>query len=168
MSQPAQTSLRRLQDVLKRSRRLTTKQDVVSTSGNDVQFRTSWRRLIYVTLKTSNLQRLENVWFRTSWKRPIYVVLKTSYLRRLEDVCKMTSVYQRRSSVYITSKEIIFLILYCLEYSQNFNCSSLGYHLDMEFCTNQWAGLCMIGTAIMKELTTLNNNFYRIRIEERE
>ena len=71
---------------------------------------TSCRRLIYVVLKTSNLQRLEEVWFNvvlkmsalllktsdvrcfedvqftTSWRRLIYVVLKTSNLRRLEDV----------------------------------------------------------------------------------
>ena len=33
----------------------------------------------------------------------------------------------------------------------------------MEFCTNQWADLYMIGTAIMRESTTLNNKFYRIR-----
>ena len=44
--QSTQTSLRRLQDVLKSSRRLTTKQDVVMTSGK--------RRQIYDVLKTSN------------------------------------------------------------------------------------------------------------------
>ena len=27
----------------------------------------------------------------------------------------------------------------------------------MEFCTNQWTGLFMIGTSIMKELTTVTN-----------
>ena len=54
---------------------------------------------------------------------------------------------------------MIFLILRCLKYSENFNCSSLGYHLGMEFCTNQWTGLYMIGTSIMKELTTLITNF---------
>ena len=57
-TQPTQTSLRRLQDVLKRSRRLTTKQDVVTTSGK--------RRLIYDVLKTSDLRRLEDVQFTTS------------------------------------------------------------------------------------------------------
>ena len=29
----------------------------------------------------------------------------------------------------------------------------------MEFCTNQWTGLYMIGTSVMKELTTLKNKF---------
>ena len=57
-SQRTQTSLRRLQDVLKRSRRLATKQDVVTTSGK--------RRRIYDVLKTSDLRRLEDVQFRTS------------------------------------------------------------------------------------------------------
>ena len=58
LSQRTQTSLRRLQDVLKRSRRLTTKQDVITTSGK--------RRLIYDDLKTSDLRRLEDVEFTTS------------------------------------------------------------------------------------------------------
>ena len=57
-TQRTQTSLRRLQDVLKRSRRLTTKPDVVKTSGK--------RRLIYDVLKTSYLRRLEDVQFTTS------------------------------------------------------------------------------------------------------
>ena len=86
-----QTSLRRLQDVLKRSRRLTTKSDVVKTSGKSVLFTSSWRRPIYDVLKTSDLQRLKDVWFKTSWRRPIYVVLMTSNLRRLEDVWFTTS-----------------------------------------------------------------------------
>ena len=106
-----QTSLRRLQNVLKRSRRLTTKQDVVTTSGKrrriydvlkmsnydvfrtsglwrteDVWFMLSSRRPIWDILKTSGLQRLQEVWFRTSGRRPIYVVLKMYNLRRLEDV----------------------------------------------------------------------------------
>ena len=46
-TQRTQTSLRRLQDVLKRSGRLATKQDVVTTSGK--------RRRIYDILKTSDL-----------------------------------------------------------------------------------------------------------------
>ena len=51
---PADTDvLRRLHVVLRRSRRLTTKPDVVKTSGE--------RRLIYDVLRTSNLQRLEDV-----------------------------------------------------------------------------------------------------------
>ena len=76
--QSTQTSLRRLQDVLKSSRRLTTKQDVVMTSGK--------RRQIYDVLKTSNFWRFENVWFKTSSGCLIYDVLKTSDLRPLEDV----------------------------------------------------------------------------------
>ena len=57
-SQRTQTSLRRLQDVLKRSRRLTTKQDVVPTSRK--------RRLIDDVLETSDLRRLEDVELATS------------------------------------------------------------------------------------------------------
>ena len=38
----------------------------------------------------------------------------------------------------------------------------------MEFCTSQWTVLYMIGTSVMKELTTLNNKFYRVRRQERE
>ena len=37
----------------------------------------------------------------------------------------------------------------------------------MKFCTNQWTGLYMIGTSVIKEITTLNNKLYRIRGEER-
>ena len=94
-TQWTQTSFRRLQGVLKRSRRLMTKPDVVKTSGKrrliydvmktsdlrrleDVVFKTSWRRPIYFVLRTSNLRRPPDVWFTTSWRRPIYVVLKTS------------------------------------------------------------------------------------------
>ena len=57
-TQRTQTSLRRLQEVLKRSRRLTTKPDVVKTSGK--------RRLIYDVLKTSYLRRLKDVQFMMS------------------------------------------------------------------------------------------------------
>ena len=67
-----------LQDVLKTLRCLTIKQDVVTMSGKDVGFITSWRRLIYVILKTSDLRCLENVWFATSWRLQIYDVLKMS------------------------------------------------------------------------------------------
>ena len=101
--QRKQKSLRRLQDVLKMSRRLTTKQDVVTTSGkrrsiydvlktcdlrhlDDVQFRTSWRCLIYDILRTSDLRCLEDVRFTLSWRRPIHDVLKTSDLWLLVDV----------------------------------------------------------------------------------
>ena len=99
ITQPTQTSLRRLQDVLKGSRRLRTKQDVVTASGKgrriydvlktsdlrhlaDVQFATSWKRLIYDVFKTSDLRLLEDVRFTSSWKRPICDVLKTSVKRR--------------------------------------------------------------------------------------
>ena len=141
-SQPTQASLTRLQDVLIKSRRLTTKQDVVTTSGKwrriydvlktsglrlleDVQFTMSWRRLIYVVLKTSNLQRLEDVWFTTSSGRLVFNILKASDLWRLEDVLKQ----HLCSNVVATSiqrrKKWLFLILYCLKYSENFKCSSL-------------------------------------------
>ena len=63
---------------LKRSRRLTTKQDIVTMSGK--------RHRIYDVLKTSDLRRLEDLQFTTSWRRPIYVILKMSNLRRFEDV----------------------------------------------------------------------------------
>ena len=135
---PAETEVfKTLQDVLKMSRRLTTKQDVVTTSGkrrsiydvlktrdlrhlDGVQFRTSWRCLIYNILRTSDLRRLEDVHLRcledflftTSWRCLIYDFLWTSDLRRLEDVCKAMSVKQRRSGVYATSKEMFFF-LFC-------------------------------------------------------
>ena len=106
-TQQKQTSLRRLQDVLKRSWRLTTKPAVLKTSGRgslicnvlktsdlrcleDLGFTTSWRRLICDVLKTSDLRRLEDVWFTTSWRRRIYVFSKTSDLWCLEDVCLTT------------------------------------------------------------------------------
>ena len=57
-SQRTQTSLRRLQGVLKRSPHLTTKQDVVTTFGKG--------RWVYDVLKTSDLRRLEDVQFTTS------------------------------------------------------------------------------------------------------
>ena len=66
-SQRTQISLRRLQVVFKSSRRLTTKPDVVTTS---------YRRCpIYDVLKTTDLRRLKDVQFATSWKRLIYNVL---------------------------------------------------------------------------------------------
>ena len=88
--QPTQTSLRRIQDVLKRSRRLTTKQDVVWKKTSDLRrlenvwFTPSWRCPIYDLLKTSDLRRLENAQFATSWKRLIYDVLKMSDLFHLK------------------------------------------------------------------------------------
>ena len=65
-SQRTQTSSGRLQDVWKRSRRLTIKPDGFRTSGR--------RRPIYDVLKTSYLRRLEDVRFLTSWRRLIYDV----------------------------------------------------------------------------------------------
>ena len=145
----------------------------------DVWFSTSWRRLIYVILKTSNLWRLENVWFTTSSERLIYDVLKTSDLRCLEDVQFTTSWRRLIYDVFKTSvkrhlcsnvvatsiqrrKKWLFLILYCLKYSENFKCSQfkLVYRYGILYKS--------IGTSIMKALTTLNNKFYRIRGEERE
>ena len=111
-TQWTQMSLGCIQDILKRSRRLTAKPDVVKTSGKrrliynflktsylrrlkDVQFTTSRRHLIYDVLRTSDLQRLEDVSFTLSWGRPIYNVFKTSVKRR-------------RIDVYTKSKERIF------------------------------------------------------------
>ena len=54
-------SLRSLQDVLKSSRRLTTKPNDAMTSGR--------RRRIYDVLETSDLRRFEEVQFTTSRKR---------------------------------------------------------------------------------------------------
>ena len=56
--QRTQTSLRRLQDVLKSSRRLTSKPDVVRTSGK--------RHLIYDVFKTSYLRGLKDLQLTTS------------------------------------------------------------------------------------------------------
>ena len=110
-TQRTHTCLRRLQDVLKRSRRLTTKPYVLTTSGRrrliydvlktpdlcrlkDVRFTTSWRSLICDVLKTSDswclrdvgLRRLDDVLFTTCSRLLIYDVLKTSNLRHLEDL----------------------------------------------------------------------------------
>ena len=115
LSQPTQISLRRFQDVWKRSRRLTTKPDVFRASGRwrriynvlktsylrrleDVRFITSWRCLTYDVLKMSDLRRLEDVGFTSSWRRLIHNVLKTSDLWRLEDVWFTTS---RRGRIYV-------------------------------------------------------------------
>ena len=76
-SQPTQTSFGRLQDVLKRSRRLTNKQDVVTTSRKKGQ--------IYDVIKTSDLRRLKDIKFTTSWRRMVYDFLKTYDLHCLED-----------------------------------------------------------------------------------
>ena len=42
----------------------------------------SWRRLIYFVLKTSNLQRLQDVWLTTSWRN-----LKINDLEKLLYLC---------------------------------------------------------------------------------
>ena len=135
LSKRTQTSLRRLQDFLKRLRRLTTKQEVIMTSGKrrriydvlktsdlrrleDVQFTTSWRRLIYDVLRTAGFRRFEDVRFASSWRRPIYDVFKTSVKRRLCSNVVVTSIQRQ--------KKLFFLILYCLKYSENFKFSSLG------------------------------------------
>ena len=72
----------------------------------DIQYTTSWRRLIYDVLKTShlrrtediedvaNLRRIKNVWFTTSSARLIYEVLKTSNLRCFELVCRYGILYK--------------------------------------------------------------------------
>ena len=83
MSQRTQTSLRRLQDVLKRSRHLMTKQEFV-TSGR--------RRQIYDTLKTSVKQCLYS---------------------------NVVSISMQRRKIWV------FIILYCLKYSENFESSCL-------------------------------------------
>ena len=134
-TQRTQTSLRCLQDVLKRSRRLTTKPDVVKTSGKefliydvlktsylrcleDVQFTTSWRHPIYDVLRTSDIRPLQKVWFMLSWGPPIYDVFKTSVKWRLCSNGLVTSIQRQ--------KKRFFLILYYLKYSENFRCSCLG------------------------------------------
>ena len=159
-----QYSIVRLQDVLKRSLLLEKDKyvgkrhwvyDVLKTSDihclEDVQFMTSWLRLIYDVLKTSdlhhfetsNLGRLKKVWFITSPGRLVYDVLKTCNLRWLEGVWFMTSwrplIYnvlkksvKRRpcNNIVATSikrqRKLFFLILCCLKYSDNFKFSSLG------------------------------------------
>ena len=101
-----------------RSRRLTAKQDALTTSGKrrqiynflktsdlhcfkDVHFKTSGRCLIYVIFRTFGLQRLKDVWFALSWRRPICDILKTSDLQRLQNVWFMTS---WRRPIYVVLK----------------------------------------------------------------
>ena len=57
----------------------------------DVWFMFSWRCPIWDILKTSGLQRFQDVWFTMSWRCPIYVILKTFNLWHLEDIWFMTS-----------------------------------------------------------------------------
>ena len=146
----------------------------------DIWFTSFWRRPIYDVLKTSDLQRLQDVWFTTSWRRPIYAVSETSNFRHLEGVWLMTSwrsliydvlktsVKQHLcSNVVATSvqrrKKWLFLILYCQKYSENFK---LVYRYGI--LSNQWSGLYMIETSVIKEITMLNNKLYRIRGQEKE
>ena len=141
------SDLRRLKDVWFTSSWRRPIYDVLKTSDllclEDVQFTTSWRRLIYDVFRTSSLQCPEDVWFTWSWRRPICDTLKTSDLLRFQDVwfttswrrpiyddvLKMSVKRHLCSNVVATStqrrKKWLFLILYCLKYSENFKCSSL-------------------------------------------
>ena len=83
LTQWTQTSLRRLQNLFKRSRRLTI-HDVWRRTRQDVRFTTSWRRRIYVVLKMPSLRGLENVWFTTSWN----VGFRSTWRCRIYDVLK--------------------------------------------------------------------------------
>ena len=97
-TQRTKTSLRRLQDVFKRSRRLMTKtsdlrrlEDVWFTTSWRCPIYLSWRRLSYDVLKTSDLCRLEDVQFTTSSRCLTYDVLRTFDLWRLDDFHFTTS-----------------------------------------------------------------------------
>ena len=117
--------------------------------AEDMEFMTSWRLRIYDVLKTSDLRRLEDIGFTPSWRRPIttsrrcpiYDVLKTLDLHRLKDFrfttfwrrliynILKTSVKRRLWNNLIGTstqrqKELFFLILYCLKYSEKFMCSA--------------------------------------------
>ena len=70
---------------------------------------------------------------------------------------------------------MVFLILYCLKYFKNFKCSYLGWYLGMKFCKllktswlgpYQWIGFYMIGTSVMKEVTTLNSKFTKSEVKK--
>ena len=114
---PADTDIfGRLQALLKRSRRLATNQTSSRRLAEDVWFKTSLRRPVYVVLKTSvydvlktsDLRRLEDVWFTTSWRRFMYIVLKTSYLWRLENVWFTTS-WRRLIYVVLKTSDLLRL-----------------------------------------------------------
>ena len=109
---------RRCQDVWKKSSNLRRLKDVL--------FTLPWRRLIYNVLRTSDLRLLKDVRFTSSGRRPIYDVFKTSVKRRLGSKVLVTSIQRQ--------KKWFFLISYCLEYSENSNCSCLGYYLGRKFC----------------------------------
>ena len=114
LSQRTQTSLGCLQDIWKKSWRLTTKPDVFPTSG-----RKCW---IYDIFKRLYLRCLEDVRIISSKRRLIYDVLKTSDLwrlgdvglRLLDDLCKTTSLEEATCAQ--RQKILFFLILYCLKY----------------------------------------------------
>ena len=57
----------------------------------DVWFTSSWKRPTYDVLKTFDLRCHQDVWFTMSWRRLIYVILKTSNLGCLENVWFTTS-----------------------------------------------------------------------------
>ena len=117
-------SLRCLKDVLKRSRLLTVKQDVISMSGKrrrayvvlkksyvvlqrleGVWFTTFSGRMTDNVLKTSGLDRVKNVQFKMSCRYPIYDVLKMSDSRRLEEVPLMSSWRRPIYVVFRTSEK---------------------------------------------------------------
>ena len=81
---------------------------IILKTSNLVVLKTSDLRHLEEVLKTSDLQYFQDVSFVTSWRRPIYDVLKLSDLWSLDDVFETAFVLQSRSDVYTTSKEIIF------------------------------------------------------------
>ena len=114
----------------------------------DVWLKTSSRRLFYDILRTSNLQRLEDVWlydilrtpdlrrlkdvrFTSSWECPIYNVFKTSDLHHPEDVWFTT--FWRRL-IYIVLKRSY---LRCLEDVQ-FTMSSRRLQNNVCEATSSW------------------------------
>ena len=92
-------------------------------------------------------------------------VFKTSS-RRLKKVTTSCDQTRRRHNVWKKTldlrKKWLFLILYYMKYLENFKCSQ--FKLVYRYGTLYKS----VGTSIMKELTTLNNKFYRIRGEEKE
>ena len=123
-TQRTQVSLGGLQDIWKRSWRLTNKPDVFTMSGRrsricevlktsdlrrleDVRFITSWRRLFYdVWFTTSRrcwIYIALKIIFTTSLRRMVYDVLRTYDLRRLEDAGFTSSQGQPIFDVWKTS-----------------------------------------------------------------
>ena len=111
------------------------------TSGKGCRIYGVFKTFHFFLLKMPNLPCLEDIWFMKSGGCLTFDVWTTPNLYFLENVQFTTrwrrpkSVEQRRSYVYIISKEIIFFILYCMEYSENFKCSCLGQYIGMKFCT---------------------------------